>query len=1604
MKSLPEFLSQLSDLDIRLWLDGERLRCNAPKETLTPDLQTEITQRKPEIIQFFKQINFANNSTLEPIKPIPRDKNLPLSFGQQGLWFIDQLEDNNTANYHQLFAVHLQGSINLAVLEQALTEIVRRHEILRTTFKTIDGQAFQAIAPDANLTLTIVDLQRSPKSNQWQELQQLALAQSQQPFNLAQSPLLRVKLFHLTATDNVLLFSIHHAIADGWSGTIIIEELAAIYQAFSSGKPSPLPELPIQYADFAYWQHQRLHESLQAQLSYWEQKLGGTLPILQLSTVSEARRRHRPRPAVQTFQGATITLELDADLTVKLKQLSQQSGVTLFMTLLAAFNTLLFRYTNQEDICVGTTIANRHSRDLESLIGYFLNTVVIRTDLTGNPSFRELLQRVRDLAWEAYTHQDLPFDQLVAKLQPKRDLSYTPLFQVMFVLENAPKQKMQLPGLILSYLEMPMATANFDLSLSMRETEQGLLAKFEYNTDLFDADTITRMAGNFQTLLWAIANNPQQPILELPLLTETERHQLLEEWNNTQIEYPQQCIHQLFEAQVERTPEAVAVIFEDKQLTYQELNAQANQLAHYLQTLGVGKEVLVGICVERSLEMIVGLLGILKAGGAYVPLDPAYPEERLSFMLSDSQVSVLLTQQKLLENLPTSNAYLVCLDKNWEEISQHSQKNLVNINTHKNLAYLIYTSGSTGQPKGVMIQHQSLVSFTETIKVEYEITTKDRILQFASVSFDAAAEEIYPCITNGATLILRTTEMLASVPEFLQKCRDCSLTVLDLPTAYWHQWMAELENTNLAVPESLRLVIIGGEQARAEKVSIWQQRVGDRIQLVNSYGPTEATIVSTIYKLPNSVSQSIPIGKAIANVQTYVLNQNLQVVPIGVTGELYIGGANLAKGYFNRSDLTEEKFIPNPFDKSKASRLYKTGDLVRYLPDGNIEFLGRIDHQVKIRGFRIEIGEIEAILNQHPQVRETAVIVHEDQPGNKRLVAYIVAKNEQVSANELRRFLKEKLPDFMIPGVFVNLEVLPLTPNGKIDRRALPVPDTSSLTPETSFVPPRNALELQFAQIWSEILGVNPIGIRDNFFELGGDSIIAIQIVAKANQAGIKLTTKQLFQHQTIIELASVAVLKQAIQTEQGIVTGLVSLTPIQHWFFEQNFLDPHHWNQTFTLEVSQVLDLDLLEQALQQLVLHHDTLRLRFEQQQSGWEQFIVADDTPVQLTRFDFSALAKIEQEQAFQTTSAKLQTSLNLSVGPLMRFAVYDFGVNQPRHLLLIIHHLTVDMISWRILLEDLQTAYQQLKQGKKVQLPAKTTSFKSWSQHLHEYAQSVILQKEWNYWLTQFQKEITPLPVDFIDGENTVASERNVTISLGVEQTQALLQEVPQAYNTQINDVLLTALVEAFSQWTGANFLLVGLESHGREEIFDDLDLSRTVGWFTSICPLLLDLGKSSHPGEALKTIKEQLRSIPNRGIGYSIWRYLRNNIVEVAQPEVIFNYSGQFDQTFSTSSLFKFLQNSSGLMSSPRNTRSELIEINGLVVGGQLRFDLTYSENIHRQSTIERLAQELIKALQVLINHCQSSQVKSYTPSDFPELVLNQKDLDKFLTKLNRRSK
>lgn len=1084
-------------------------------------------QKRELLLQRLRQKR--DNVSPQKIKPQPRHSStFPLSFAQARLWFLEQLEPGNPF-YNQSAAVHLLGRLNLAALEQSFNEILRRHEVLRTTFTVVEGQPVQVIAPTLPLTLPVVDLQKLPEAERKGEVLRRATEEGQQSFNLSKTPLLRCTLLRLDETEYVLLFTMHHIISDAWSKGVLLRELAILYEAFSIGKPSPLPELPIQYADFAVWQQQWLQgEVLETQLTYWRQQLEGSPPLLELPT-------DRTRPPVQTFRGATQSFILPKALTEALKELSKQEDVTLFMTLLAAFKTLLYRYTGQNDILVGSPIANRNRSEIEGLIGFFVNTLVMRTNLGGRPSFREILSRVRNVALAAYAHQDLPFERLVNELQLERDLSHTPLFQVMFEFGNTPISALALPGLTLSLLETKSSTAKFDLSLSMRETEQGLIGSLEYNTDLFDAGTIARMLGHFQTLVASILANPDQRLENLQLLTDAEKQQLLVEWNDTGADYPQnQCVHQLFEAQVEQTPDAVAVVFEDQQLTYRELNAKANQLAHHLQKLGVKPEVLVGLCVERSLEMVVGVLGILKAGGAYVPLDPGYPQERLVFMLENANVPVLLTTETLVSRLPDYQAQVVYLDDDWQEISQESDRNPISKVTTQDLAYLIYTSGSTGKPKGVQILHSALVNFLSAMRLSPGLTQADTFLSVTPLSFDIAALELYLPLIVGARVVVVSREVAADGTRLLERLASSGATIMQATPATWRMLLA----AGWQGSESLK-ILCGAETLNRELAIQLRER---GTELWNLYGPTETTIWSTAYKVDSQKSdfragEVISIGRPIANTQLYVLDQDQQPVPVGIIGELHIGGLGLARGYLNRPELTSETFISNPFNDVSTSRLYKTGDLVRYRPDGTLEYISRMDYQVKIRGFRIELGEIEALLNQHPGVRETVVLAQEKVQGDKRLIAYIVTDQKLApSINDLRRFLKQKLPDYMVPSVFVPLEALPLTPNGKVDRNALPVPDHVCPDIDVAYVMPRNEVEQTIAKIWQDILGVKQVGIHDNFFELGGHSLLATQVISQMRKVfQVELPLRHLFEAPTVADQAFTIQQKQGDKDPQSL-------------------------------------------------------------------------------------------------------------------------------------------------------------------------------------------------------------------------------------------------------------------------------------------------------------------------------------------------------------------------------------------------------------------------------------------------------------------------------------
>ena len=1572
----------------------------APSDDLADTIARLSPAQRALLLQRLQQRGAARGA--RPASGIPRAERtgaLPLSFAQQRLWFLDQLEPNSP--YYNVFTgVRMRGALDVPALERTLAAIVRRHEALRTTFPALAGRPSQAIAPAdspaarAIAALHLRDLRHLPPGEREAEARRLGYAEACRPFDLERGPLLRAALLRLDEHEHVLLLTMHHIVADAWSMGVFQRELALLYSAFAAGQPPALPELPIQYADFAIWQREQLAgAALERLLGFWARQLANP-PRLNLAT-------DRPRPAVQSYRGATHPFELPAELGRALRLLGQSERATPFMTLLAAFGALLGRYAGQHDVLIGTTNANRTRAEVEPLIGFFVNTLVLRADMSGNPSFRQLLGRVREMAVESLAHQDLPFERLVEQLRPDRDLSRTPLFQVMFDLQSQPGGPgPALPGLALSPFEVESTIAKFDLTLLMAEAGDQLFGAFEYNADMFDPATIARMAEHFQHLLAAAVATPDSPLAELGLLGAAERRRLLAEWNATAAPPADRCVHQLFEAQAARAPDAPAVLGAAPPLTFGELNARANRLAHHLIGLGVGPEVIVGVCMPQSLDLLVSLLAILKAGGAYVPLDPAYPAERVAFILADTRAPLLLTKQRLCQRMPKLAAQVVCVDA--LDLAAAPAGNPGRAVPLAGLAYAIYTSGSTGRPKGVLVPHGALANHARAVAGRYDLRPSDRTLLFTSPSFDVAAEEIFPTWISGAAVALPPPDLAASLSDLLRFAGEHALTVLNLPSSYWHLWVAEIARAAAGIPTALRLVVVGSEPASGARLAEWRRAAGTRVGLLNAYGATETTITSTVYAPADDApaDRSLPIGRPIANTRAYVLDQALNPVPIGVAGELYIGGAGVARGYLGHPAQTAARFVPDPFGAEPGARLYRSGDLARRRADGDIEFIGRADGQAKLRGFRVEPGEVEAVLKQHAGLRDAAVAVRAEAAGD-RLVAYAVpepgaAPHEGALATALRAFLAERLPEYMLPSAFVLLPALPRTPGGKIDRRALPAPEIAR--PEAAPAEPQTPAQATLAAIWRQVLGREHIGIHQNFFELGGDSILSIQVIARANQAGLRLAPRQIFQHQTIAALAAVAGAAPAIAAEQGLVAGPLPLTPIQRWFFEQPLASPQHYNQALLFEVREALDPALLQATLGHLSRHHDALRLRFAAEPGGWQATIAPADAEPALTTVELGGLPAAEQAAAISAAAAELQAGLNLEQGPLVRAALFGLGTHAPGRLLLAAHHLLVDGVSWRILIEDLLAAYAQLRQGAPVELPAKTSSFKQWAERLAAHAQSDELRRELDFWLSQPWAQATPLPADSPagPGANRAAEARTLHVALDAAETAALLHAVPAAYNTQINDALLAALGLAFADWLGRSALLVEIEGHGREPLFDDIDLSRTVGWFTSMFPLVLDLRAAGGPAEALRATKEQLRRVPHNGIGYGLLRYLNEPagaaLRALPQAQVSFNYLGQIDQT-PAGGAFGPAPEPPGPSQSPADPRSHLIDINALVAGGCLHAEWTYCPRIHSAETIERLAQDFAGALRAIIAHCRQPEAGGYTPSDFPLARLSQPQLD-----------
>ncbi|MGN7996791.1 non-ribosomal peptide synthase/polyketide synthase, partial [Chitinophaga sp. 22308] len=1554
-------------------LGGHSLLAMREAAVLRNRLEVELPIRSlfqyPTIAELAAYISgLSQENRLPAITAGGRPDRIPLSYSQERLWFIDQL--SGSTQFHMQAILELKGELDIAALEQALGAIVNRHEVLRTVMTTENGIAFQQVIPSGNWLLDRID---GPLTST--EIHDII----HRPFDLSADHMLRGHLISQSEDTHILVLTLHHIAADGWSVSIIVKELVAWYNSYTTGTPAQLPDIPVQYADYALWQRKYLTgKILEEKAAYWKQQLAG-VAVLELPT-------DYPRPAEQSTRGTIYQFHLNRPLLDGLKSLSLHEGSTLFMTLLTAFKVLLYRYSGETDICVGTPVAGRTHQETENLIGFFINTLALRSNLSGDPSFVSLLQQVKKTTLNAWEHQEIPFEKVVDAVAVARNMSHSPVFQVMFVLQNTPDvPEIQLGALKLKEQPVERATSQYDLTLSVMEDATGLTASLEYCTDLFRPDTISRMAAHLEVLLEAIVQDPQVNIGALNILPPEEEKMLRWQFNDTEADYPlHQHIIDTFEQQVSRTPDAVALVYESQMLTYRELDERSSALALYLCSRGVQPETLVPFCTERSPEMIIGILGILRAGAAYVPVDPDHPDERVRYILKDTAAGIAVCSSACRHRFPETME-AVCLDGVIPQTEETAAVTLPVLRSGQ-LAYVIYTSGSTGRPKGVLVEHRGIVNLACSQRDVLHIRQGTPVLQFASFGFDGSCYEIFNTLLNGGILVLPKKDDLLSAESFTALIHRHQVEVAALPPSYLHIIRDMLG--------PLKTIISVGEAFNKED-GLYISAKG--IRMLNGYGPTENTVTVTIAPQP-VIDDRVVIGKPIHNVQVHILDENGRLCPVGVPGEICVSGAALARGYLNRPDLTAEKFVQSPYNARFSGRMYKTGDLGRWLADGNIEYAGRKDDQVKVRGFRIELGEIEAVLQECEWVEQAAVAVKTDEFNNKRLVAYIVPRTT-FDRDAIVTHLKARLPEYMVPGILQQLEKLPVTVNGKVDRKMLPDPDANELSHNT-YTAPRNETESVLAGIWQDLLGISQVGIHDNFFELGGDSIITIQVVSRAKRAGYMLQPRDLFRSQTIAALGELLQenTKQQVTAEQGQLTGAAGLLPVQQWYFDTNGQSGAHFNQQLLLEISKDIAIEKLDKAIQQLAAYHDALRFVYTDHAAGIQQKYgnhIASLETVDLTDFPASELAT-----RINTVGSHYHRSLDPGTGVLFRALLFLTAPGTAcNRLLLLVHHLAVDGVSWRILLEDLSLLLNDdVHASPETILGPKTSSYRQWHDALVDYGQSPHLKQQLPYWegLRQFH---TPLRVDReVNGPVTMQDTGTCEVRLDAVQTRNLLQEVPRAYHTDINDILLAALAAAACDWNRSRSVIIGLEGHGREDIISGIDTSRTVGWFTSMYPVLLQPDSTSDVAALVKSVKEQLRKVEDNGVGYMVLKYInRADSLQGKDPwEIGFNYLGQSDNLVQESGYIRMAKESGGDAVGEGFILHDKIFINGAVQNGELILHWGYSSLHYDAATITALADAYLATLRAVINHCLA-QAPAFTPSDYGlERWVDYRELDSFL--------
>ena len=1564
-------------------LGGHSLRAIRLVALVQQQLQVDIS-----LSTIFAQPTIANLATFitgkeaidfEGIEPVAIQASYELSHAQRRLWVLDQMGMGQNA-YNIPEAIRIIGSLNTAALEQALTQFFNRHESLRTNFVLEDGQPRQIIRPAEAFNLKVSNWENSDAT----ALSAYIHTHAHEAFDLTKDALLKIEFLQLGDSEYILLFNMHHIISDGWSMDILFKELSLLYQAADTDQPVELTPLRIQYKDYAAWQHQLLSDS-EAMVSlriYWVEQLAD-LTTLELPT-------DFPRPTIKTYQGAHLRTRFNENLLLQLEKVSRTNGATLFMTLTAIVKVLLYRYSGGQDIILGTPSAGRNHSDLHDQIGYYINTVVLRDHLEPNDSFTDTLVKVKQTALAAFEKELYPFDQLVEELELDRDMSRSPIFDVMLILQNNEQSELKFGETALSILPSPFEVSKFDLTFNFVQGTDGLEMDIEYNTDLFKEETIERMVQHLKTLMTNVLTSPNVTIGEVAILPKTEKALILDTFNDTKSDFPaDKTIIDLFEEQVKKTPNNIAVIFEEIQLTYKQLNEKANKVGHYLRkTYEIQAGDIIALQLERSEWMIIAILGVMKAGGAYLPIAPDNPKARTAFMLQDTKAKVLLTDET--NYAIASEEQTIVRVEVIQQIKSRKKTNLqLATRNSKDLAYIIYTSGSTGNPKGVMIEQHALVNFLWSMQQQPGLVEADILLSITNYTFDISILEFGLPLINGAQLVIASTEQKNN-PDLLQVLIEkTNPTFLQATPSLWTILLnKKIEGLN-------KVKLLCGGEALPEQLA--EKLLSTGKEVWNMYGPTETTIWSSILQLEKD--EPLSIGRSIANTDLYILDKTLAILPIGIAGELHIGGTGLARGYLNNPELTAEKFIPHPFlpptpsKGGERQRLYKTGDLARWLPDGTIEFLGRIDHQLKIRGYRIEAGEIEEALMMHEAI-QSAVVIGYDNATTKELVAYLVPiaigkeTAEMPDIATLRRSLSDSLPDYMIPAYFVELEVLPLNASGKINRKALPAPQTAQLASGTDYVAPRNEKESILLDSWKAVLRRDIIGIHDNFFHIGGDSIKAIQITARLAKYDLSLSIKDLFTQPTIAGLATLVQQKNR-QYDQGIQEGVIPLTAVQRWAFEEFHIGEHYFNQAMRFSAGERLDSTVLQKSLEQVLVHHDMLRSTYDQQDGQWVQTI----QPHCEAELQVEDLRKLGYSEArVEELATSLQSSIDLQAGPLVKALLVQTPTGD--ELILIIHHLVVDGVSWRILLEDLDHAYTQIMVGDSVKFPKKTAPFALWAKAIQNYATTSDGLAQINFW----QKQLQGADLPFVDGSQPNLSQYAETLGfeLSEEQTTTLLQQVNQAYQTEINEVLLTALSRALKATFGASAYGITLEGHGREDILD-LDISRTVGWFTSMFPIVLEYEEAT--GFHLQSIKENLRRIPHKGVGYGLLKYLSDTDLDADNAAIIFNYLGDFSAE-QAKGRFNLSPKTTGLSIHPQAIRQHELEVSGIIVEGKLSLSINYPTLRMESALIQAFLDNYQTALLELIQHCSQQTVTVSSPADFTACDLSLREYQAFIERTN----